>query len=64
MSPNFKFFKKVMDNLLIILESFSEQCSRDKFKGVDILLTSEWPKGVDNFTKPPVRTQNIMYDCD
>ena len=34
-----------------------EQCSGDKFKGVDILLTSEWPKGADNFTKPPVCTK-------
>ena len=33
-----------------------DQCSGDKFRGVDILLTSEWPKGVDNFTKPPVCT--------
>ena len=32
-----------------------EQCSGDKFKGVDILLTSEWPrKGFDNFTQAPV----------
>jgi hypothetical protein len=36
------------------ISSIVEQCSGDKFKGVDILLTSEWPKGVDNFTKPPV----------
>jgi len=34
------------------MESYSEA---EGFRGVDLLLTSEWPKGVDNYTSPPVR---------
>lgn len=30
--------------------------SNSKFKGVDILLTSPWPKDVWNYGNPPVRT--------
>ena len=27
--------------------------SKDGFRGVDVLLTSEWPRGVDTHTQPP-----------
>ena len=27
--------------------------SKPNFRGVDLLLTSDWPKGVTNYTSPP-----------
>ena len=40
------------------MESYSEA---DGFRGVDLLLTSEWPKGVENYTSPPVRLSHMQF---
>lgn len=40
------------------MESYSEA---DGFRGVDLLLTSEWPKGVENYTSPPVRLSHMLF---
>ena len=42
------------------MESYSEA---DGFHGVDLLLTSEWPKGVENYTSPPVRLSHMWFHC-
>ena len=36
------------------ISSMVSMTERDGFRGVDLLLTSEWPKGVENFTTTPV----------
>ena len=34
--------------------SLESQCQDESFKGLDILISSSWPKGVSNFANQPV----------
>ncbi len=36
------------------------QCSGEGYRGVDILLTSDWPGAVDKFTVAPVRPSSQL----
>ncbi|XP_064384043.1 CWF19-like protein 1 [Halichondria panicea] len=37
------------------------QCSGEGYRGVDILLTSDWPGAVDKFTVAPVRPSSQLF---
>ena len=34
--------------------SLESQCQDESFKGLDILMSSSWPRGVSNFANQPV----------
>ena len=36
------------------IEALEYQCNEESFKGLDILMTSCWPKGVSQFANQPV----------
>lgn len=38
--------------------------SNSKFRGVDILLTSQWPRGVWQYGNSPVSPLNVIISCN